>query len=288
MKTHWQDDVLWLETDWQRIRYRRYCNPYHPAPRRLLLVHGAGVAGDDTWGHLVPYLSHWSEVLVPDLRGMGETCYPDGVERPCRVEEYVDDLVALLDHHGWWAFDLAGYSLGGLLALLLKARYPHRVHKQFLVESALLDRADMAAVIALRDRYSEAAQRMREPGGARDGVQFFLDTISPNRILSPRAEATTIDRLARRSLGFSYALDAVSEACRRLDRAQLLAVQKDVSSFVGGRSVEELHRYQAALAASRPDWRYHCIRGCDHSLPFQKPRQVARQMNADMADYLAR
>ncbi|WP_315983179.1 hypothetical protein [Aliamphritea spongicola] len=37
------------------------------------MLHGAGVAGEDTWQALLAQLDMWSEVLVPDLRGMGQT-----------------------------------------------------------------------------------------------------------------------------------------------------------------------------------------------------------------------
>ncbi len=286
MKQHYQCHTARLETTEQSIGYRLYRNAYHPAERRLLLLHGAGVAGEDTWSHMIPFLEHWSEVLVPDLRGMGETRYADGNEYPCQAEEVLGDVISLLDHLGWWALDMAGYSFGGLLSMLLKAQYPVRVHKQFLLESALLDRASMAEVIALREQYSEAAELLKSGEDPERGIRLFLDTISPNRVPSPKSEQMIIERLGQRPLGFAYALDAVSDASKRLDRQALLEVQRHVSSFVGGRSVEPMHRYQHQLVQNRDDWRYHSVRGCDHSLPFQKPRQIARQINEDMALYL--
>ena len=39
--------------------------------RRLVLLHGAGLAGDLTWRLVVNYLTEWDEVLIPDLPGMG-------------------------------------------------------------------------------------------------------------------------------------------------------------------------------------------------------------------------
>ncbi len=286
MKAHFISQPGWLETDRQMIRYRLYRNKYQENNRRLLLLHGAGVAGKDTWEHIVMHLHSWHEVLVPDLRGMGETTELDGVERPFTVEEVVEDQRQLLDHLGWWVFDLGGYSFGGLVGLLLKSTCGARVHKQFFLESALLDRHSMADVIELRDRYSEAAVMLKTGVDIEQGVRLFMDTISPNRIPSPKAEQTTVERLSSRALGFANALDCVSEAARRLERAPLLAVQGNVSSFAGGRSVEALHEYQRYLAATVDNWCYESVRGCDHSLPFQKPRQIAKAMDAAMANYL--
>ncbi len=286
MKAHFVVHLGRLEADHQTIRYRLYRNKYQENNRRLLLLHGAGVAGKDTWEHIITHLHSWHEVLVPDLRGMGETTDRDGVERPFTVEEVVEDQRQLLDHLGWWAFDLGGYSFGGLVGLLLKSICGARVHKQFFLESALLDRHSMADVVALRERYSEAAALLKTGVNIEQGVRLFMDTISPNRIPSPKAEQTTVERLSYRALGFANALDCVSEAARRLTREPLIAVQGDVSSFAGGRSVDALHEYQRHLAATVDNWSYESVRGCDHSLPFQKPRQIAKAMDAAMANYL--
>ena len=37
------------------------------APRRLLLLHGAGVPGEVTWTYVANYLHEWDEVLIPDF-----------------------------------------------------------------------------------------------------------------------------------------------------------------------------------------------------------------------------
>jgi pimeloyl-ACP methyl ester carboxylesterase len=286
MKQHYLCTKRQLVTDQQLVTYRLYRNKYQPSGRCLLLLHGAGVAGEQTWQHLLTYLSHWTDILVPDLRGMGETIFPDGIERPFRVEEALEDVEALLNDLDWRSFDLGGYSLGGLLSLLLKSRQPESVHKLFLLESALLDHADIDAVIRQRDRYSVAAELIRVNSNPAEGIRLFLDTISPNRTVVPGAEQMVIERLAFRAFGFSYALDAVTEAARQLNRDALLSRQPHVSSFIGGRSVEAMHLYHQQLVNQCEDWCYHRVRGADHSLPYQKPRHIARQMNRDLEQFL--
>ncbi|MFT6915477.1 MAG: pimeloyl-ACP methyl ester carboxylesterase [Motiliproteus sp.] len=288
MKSHFLIHTDVLETADQRISYRLYRNKYSEQGRRLLLLHGAGVAGEDSWAHLLNSLQGWHEVLVPDLRGMGETVDLDASERGYSVEEVVGDQISLLDHLGWWAFDLGGYSFGGLVGMLLKQRLPHRVHKQYLLESALVDRSALDEVIANRQRYSEIAKLLRECDDPAISVMAFLQTVAPNRIASPRGDALSIARLGYRPLGFANALDAVTDAGRRLDRSRLFFDQGDVSSFVGSRSIESMHLLNKQLVEQLDRWHYHPVRGCDHSLPFQKPRQIARQMDLDLARYLSR
>uniref|UniRef100_UPI0035641E80 alpha/beta fold hydrolase n=1 Tax=Pontibacterium sp. TaxID=2036026 RepID=UPI0035641E80 len=193
----------------QHITYRLYKNPDLDSTRKLVLLHGAGVAGVDTWEMITAFLSHWGEVLVPDQRGMGDTRYPDGKEYAFKTQELVADMNALVDHLGWWDFDLAGYSMGGLVSLLFKQQHGDRVGKQFLLEAAVLDRSCWNSTIELRQRYSDAAGQLRQDN-VRHGVVGFLDAISPNRRVSPQVEELTISRLGQRPEGFANALDCVT------------------------------------------------------------------------------
>lgn len=269
----------------QIITYRLYKNPNIDSKRKLVLLHGAGVAGVDTWDAIVAFLTHWGEVLVPDQRGMGDTHYPDGKEHTYDVQALVADMNALVDHLGWWAFDLGGYSMGGLVSLLFKQQHNDRVGKQFLLESAVLDRACWQSTVELRQRYSDAAVQLRQDN-VRSGVVGFLDAISPNRRVSPQVEELTIDRLGARPEGFANALDCVTRAINEIDRDGLVAAQGDVTSFIGGNSVELMHEYQKELAERLPNWHYFMMPGTDHSLPYQKPRQIARIMNSEMNRFL--
>jgi len=271
----------------QILTYRLYKNPNIDSKRKLVLLHGAGVAGVDTWDAIVAFLTHWGEVLVPDQRGMGDTHYPDGKEYAYDVQELVADMNALVDHLGWWAFDLGGYSMGGLVSLLFKQQHNDRVGKQFLLESAVLDRACWQSTVELRQRYSNAAVQLRQDN-VRTGVVGFLDAISPNRRVSPQVEELTIDRLGARPEGFANALDCVTRAINEIDREALVAAQGDVSSFIGGNSVELMHEYQKELAERLPNWHYFMMPGTDHSLPYQKPRQIARIMNSEMDRFLGK
>jgi pimeloyl-ACP methyl ester carboxylesterase len=270
----------------QHIVYRLYRNPKIKSNRRLVLLHGAGVAGEDTWSFIIAFLTQWSEVLVPDQRGMGDTHYPDGNEHSYTAQELVGDLNALVDHLGWWTFDLGGYSMGGLVALLFKQQHSDRVEKQYLLESAVLDRPCWETTIDLRQQFSQAAVHLRGAADIKKGIVNFLDAISPNRKISPEVEALTIQRLGLRPEGFANALDCVTTAIKQLDRDSLVASQGDVSSVIGGNSVELMHQYQRELAERLPNWHYFLMVGTDHSLPFQKPRQIARIMNDELLRYM--
>ena len=48
-------------------------NPASTTERRLVLLHGAGVAGELSWTYVANYLTGWREILIPDLAGMGRS-----------------------------------------------------------------------------------------------------------------------------------------------------------------------------------------------------------------------
>lgn len=269
----------------QQIFYRVYRHSENQSGRRLVLLHGAGVAGEDTWQALLAQLGLWSEVLVPDLRGMGKTVSPDGEEYAYTAHEVVADVAGLLTHLNWQHFDLAGYSMGGLISMLYKQEYSQHVDKQYLLESAAVDRGDWQASLELRAEYMQAAKHLSSD--TEKGVKQFLDAISPNRRVSPVVERLTVERLAQRPRGFANALKCVTDALHDIDREALVSAQGDVSSFIGGNSVDAMHQYQRALAERLPNWHYFMVTGTDHSLPFQKPRQIAQTMQAELGRYLA-
>lgn len=249
----------------------------------LLLLHGAGVGGELTWAPMVGHLVPWRVLLVPDLRGTGETHDRDGDERPFSLDQVVDDVIALLDSQGIDRLDVVGYSFGGLVAMRLKQRLGERIARLGLLEPALLEREDHAAMVQVREGYTEAARWMRSGESPERGIVAFLDLISPHRTRNPRAERLSVNRLAHRPRGFANALDCVTDAVHRLDRQALLTAQREVVSIVGGKSLTAMKAYHALLERTRDDWRFIELPGTDHSLPFQKPRRIAAQLGECMA-----
>lgn len=89
----------------------------------VVLLHG--LSGRATgWSGVAERLREEHRVVVPDLRGHGDSGQPDG---PYTGEAFTADLIALLDHLRWPQADLVGHSLGGRIALCAAAWYPTRV-----------------------------------------------------------------------------------------------------------------------------------------------------------------
>ncbi len=76
------------------------------------------------WDPQVPALTGRFRVVRYDTRGHGRSPVPDG---DSTVDDLADDVVALLDRLGVQSAHVAGLSIGGMTALRLAAREPHRV-----------------------------------------------------------------------------------------------------------------------------------------------------------------
>ncbi|MDP2828846.1 MAG: alpha/beta hydrolase [Sulfuricellaceae bacterium] len=277
----------YLNLPQQIVHYRIY-RKTASRERRLLLLHGGGVDGAITWEAIIPHLQNWSEILVPDLRGVGKTHFPDRIEHPFSTLDVVSDLQLLLKAQAWDQYDLAGYSYGGLVAMQLKAECPDKIAKTYLLEPGLLSGADEKLLLDHREALLQATQKLRIDEELEHGLRIFLDIVSPKRNQNSRNEEIVRARLSHRPKGLACVLEAVTQAARSVDRSKLIAAQSHVSSFVGARSNGEIHDFCQELANQRQDWDCHLIEGADHALPFQKPERIAQLMDKDMGRYLTR
>jgi proline iminopeptidase len=99
-----------------------------------VVLHGGPGAHHD---YLLPNfdaLAHDRELIYYDQRGGGRSPVPR--EIPVGWREHVFDLEALRQEWGMEQLTLAGYSWGGLLALLYAIEFPNRVERLALVSPA--------------------------------------------------------------------------------------------------------------------------------------------------------
>lgn len=99
-----------------------------------VVLHGGPGAHHD---YLLPgfdALAHARELIYYDQRGGGRS--PVSRETPVGWREHVADLEALRQAWGLEQLTLAGYSWGGLLALLYATEHPERVERLALVSPA--------------------------------------------------------------------------------------------------------------------------------------------------------
>ena len=249
----------------------------HAGEHAIILLHAAGVAGEHTYGHLLPMLDKTLSLYVPDLRGMGKNVQVDGQYPSYQIDDIVEDLLPLIASIKQPNLHIVGYSFGGLVAMKLAAKI-HNVSSLMLIEPASLEREDFAETQRIRQHYASLANELRQ-GHLEQAVRDFIKLVCPNSKLSAVVMDTMLARLSMRPFGFANALDSVSSELTTLDRAALTAMLPQTTRLlVGGNSIPEMQQYHQTLAKQH-QWQAHIIPGTDHTLPYQKPRRVAQMIN---------
>ena len=164
----------------------------------LVLIHGYPL--DHTiWGLIVPLLENDFELILPDLRGFGESGLSGN---DYRLTDLAADMVAVLDDLKIEKAAIVGHSMGGYLALAFAHAYPKRMSGLGLVSSqALADPPDRKAA-----RYQEAEHALVH------GVKDIADSISVKLTGNIPLQASLKELILRqRPEGLAGALRAMAE-----------------------------------------------------------------------------
>ena len=108
------------QVDGVRLAYRHWAGPSNGEHPPVVLLHGVLQSGEGM-RHLAEQLSLDHEVLVPDLRGRGDSDRPEDGYDPVTM---AGDVAALIDRLGIERPVLIGRLHGGLVAYHLAARRP--------------------------------------------------------------------------------------------------------------------------------------------------------------------
>ena len=230
----------------------------------VLLLHGfAGTAG--SWDAFSEHLDRERyRPLAPELRGHGQ----NGAVRPISFELCVADLLAAAPPR----FTLAGYSLGGRIALQLALAAPERIDRLVLISSSagIADEAErdarLSKDLALADEI-EAGPITRFADDWLAGPLFVNDEAEVNA--SARAEivknspATIAAALRGMSIG------RMEPLWPRL--AEIAAPTTVVAGQSDGRYVEIAGQIADAIDGSELE----LIDGAGHALPRSAPERLA-------------
>jgi 3-oxoadipate enol-lactonase len=165
----------------------------------LVLIHGYPL-DHSIWDPIAPFLEHDFDLIIPDLRGFGES---DVMEADDSILEYASDLAGLLTHLKIKKALIAGHSMGGYVALAFARDYEERVAGLAMVSS------QMAADAPERKqaRYASAKDVVE------NGVGSVVEAMAPK--LSAQAE---LQEFARELIGKQQPLGIFSALYAMADR----------------------------------------------------------------------
>jgi len=138
----------------------------------LVLLHGYPL-DHHLWDEVAPLLKGSFDLIIPDLRGFGESTT---IDTPYTMDDFASDIAGLLDQLGIQKTAIAGHSMGGYVALAFARLYPERVNALGLVSTQIL--ADPPE--GKERRYKTAAEVAEKGVGGVVEVMTSKFTSNPN------------------------------------------------------------------------------------------------------------
>lgn len=227
----------------------------------LLLIHG-WPHNRALWASQVTGLSAHARCIAPDLRGFGGTT----VRGPYTIDQYADDLAALLDSLSIERAVMCGLSMGGYVALAMWRRHRHRVRALVLADTRAT--ADTDEARARRERLVEFVQSH----GVEALAERQLKAMVGRTTFETRGPVLESIRRLMAGAPVEGVIGGLRAMAQRPDSTALLATIDVPSLVVGGAEdsftpPDELR----ALAAAIPLSRFELIDGAGHVSPFERP-----------------
>ncbi|WP_186146164.1 alpha/beta fold hydrolase [Burkholderia gladioli] len=258
-----------LTVDGVRLAYRLQGE----GPRELVCIHGVG-SYLEAWQGAINALGGGFRVLSFDLRGHGRS---ERVKGRYEIDDFVGDVLALADHAGFARFDLAGFSLGGLIAQRLALTHPARLRRLVLLATVAGRTAEERARVAERLAALQAGER---------GAHYDA---SLSRWLTEDFQArhpALVDELRRRNArndpdcyAAAYRVLAQTDFGGLIDQIAMPTLIATGECDAG--SNPRMARY---MHERIPDSRLAILPNLRHSLLNEAPEQVAALMRAFLID----
>jgi 3-oxoadipate enol-lactonase len=240
----------------------------------LVLVHGLG---DDhrAWRRSLPDLALRHRVILYDLRGHGQTSLgePDGTLR-----QLGDDLVGLMDAIAVDRADVAGFSLGGTIAMRVGIDHPHRIRRLALVATS--SRVGRSAADWYRQRLEmvERKDPLLRQTLDRDIADVYAE--APAELeegLLIRRQSTSDPR------GYGNACAAMAGLNAAPLDPELHAITAPALIVASEKDRHCPPRAAEIIASGIDGSRLEILPDAGHAIPVERPRELASLINSFLA-----
>lgn len=226
----------------------------------LVLIHGFPL-DHSIWDEIVPLLAEDFDLILPDLRGLGES---DAVDSDYGMSDLASDIAFLLDHLGLESAFIAGHSLGGYIALAFADAYPRRVRGLVLV-------ASQAAADSTERREGRYATAQQVAG---QGVGVVVEAMTAK--LSPNARVQAFVRGLMAKQSPAGVIGSLKAMAGREDTCSMLASSDFPLTLIHGEADALIPLERAREIKARvPRACLVELSGVGHMPMLESPQQVA-------------
>jgi pimeloyl-ACP methyl ester carboxylesterase len=239
----------------------------------LICIHGVG-SYLEAWEGVAERLSDRFRILTFDLRGHGRS---SKVRGRYEIDDFVGDVLALADHVGFDSFNLAGFSLGGLIAQRLALTHQQRIRRLVLLATVAgrteEERERVAARLAALqagDRgshYDASLSRWLTEGFQAKNPDLIVKLRQRNAENDPECYAASYRVLAQTDFG------------GLLDQIRVPALIATGEEDAGSNPRMALYMHERISGS-----KLHILPGLRHSILIEAPDQVAGLMRDFLAE----
>ena len=229
----------------------------------VVLLHGFTHTGA-SWDPVVAALGERYRALALDIRGHGSAA--DRV--PVTLDAVLEDLATLAPDR----FTLAGYSMGGRIALHAALALPERIDRLVLIGASpgIADPAEREARREADDRLADEVEAMSIEAFAERWAQTPLLAGQPPAVLA----AAQADRLRNDPAGLARALRGLGTAVLPSLWERLSEIQIPVALVVGERD-EKFRTIASEMSAAIPHAEVVVLARAGHAVHLEAPQAVA-------------
>jgi 2-succinyl-6-hydroxy-2,4-cyclohexadiene-1-carboxylate synthase len=242
----------------------------------VTLLHGFTQRGD-AWSELRAHVVGTHRWITVDLRGHGDTRTVSGASHS--LEACAADVVALWDALGVLRSHLAGYSMGGRLALDVATEHPDRLRSLMVI----------SAHAGLGDA-ERAQRRLTDEKLARDiearGIDWFANywgSLELFATLSERHPELVVDlhrmRLANNAQSLAMSLRGMGAGAMPQLWDLLHRVACPALVIAGGEDTRYV-AFAERLGATLPNARVEIVPAAGHAVHLEQPAVVGRMLDA--------
>ena len=231
--------------------------------REVLLLHGFTHTGA-SWQPVAGALSKRYRAIAPDIRGHGRA----SDRRPVELSLVLGDL----ERDGRERFTLAGYSMGGRVALHFALAHPERVERLVLIGGSpgIADDSEREARREADERLADEIERL----DIEEFARRWAGTPVLEGLPAPVAERVHQDRLRNAPEGLARALRGLGTGALPSLWGRLGELPMPVALTVGERDT----KFQAiarAMAGAIPRAEVIVVPGTGHAVHLEAPARIA-------------